>query len=136
MLSHGNMMPDSIMVGIVSPIPHSSIAVCCVLEMTDTSSPSPSDEPTKTSDTRDSSVRLPWIGTPMTKWARSRTLTKLTTDRARYGIILERIIQNGLTGDTRSSSSVPVSFSFTMDTAVIIEQISIRIKPMTPGTKL
>ena len=72
----------------------------------------------------------------MTKWARSRTLTKLTTDRARYGIILERMIQNGLTGDTRSISSVPVSFSFTMDTAVIIEQISIRIKPMTPGTKL
>ena len=31
---------------------------------------------------------------------------------------------------------MPVSFSFTMDTAVIIEQISIRIKPMTPGTKL
>ncbi len=46
------------------------------------------------------------------------------------------IIQNGLTGDTSTSSSVPNSFSLTMDTAVIIEHISIKIRPMTPGTKL
>ena len=46
------------------------------------------------------------------------------------------MIQNGLTGETSTSSSVPVSFSLTIDTAVIMEQISIRINPMTPGTKL
>ena len=46
------------------------------------------------------------------------------------------IIQAGRTGDTRTSSIVPNSFSRTMETAVIMEHISMRIRPMTPGTKL
>ena len=63
-------------------------------------------------------------------------LMKFTADRAKYGISLLNMTQSGLTGETSRSSSVPVSFSLTMETAVIIEQMSIRISPITPGTKL
>ena len=63
-------------------------------------------------------------------------LAKFTADRAKYGISLLNMTQSGLTGETSRSSSVPVSFSLTMETAVIIEQMSISISPITPGTKL
>ena len=46
------------------------------------------------------------------------------------------MIHIGFTGDTSSSSIVPVSFSLTIDTDVIIEHIIMRMSPMTPGTKL
>ena len=42
----------------------------------------------------------------------------------------------GRTGETSNTSIVPISFSRTMETDVIMAQISIRIKPITPGTKL
>ena len=42
----------------------------------------------------------------------------------------------GRTGDTSSTSMVPVSFSRTMEMEVIMAQISIMMSPMMPGTKL
>ena len=63
-------------------------------------------------------------------------LAKFRTESSRYGTSLLRMTHSGFTGDTSRSSRVPVSFSFTMETAVIMEHISIRIRPMTPGTKL
>ena len=45
-------------------------------------------------------------------------------------------IHTGRTGETSTNSIVPNSFSRTMETEVIIEHISIRINPITPGTKL
>ena len=42
----------------------------------------------------------------------------------------------GFMGDTSNISIVPDSFSRTIDIEVIIAQISIRISPITPGTKL
>ena len=42
----------------------------------------------------------------------------------------------GLKGDTSNISMVPVSFSFTMEMAVIITQTSISTRAITPGTKL
>ena len=46
------------------------------------------------------------------------------------------MIMKGLTGEVSSTSIDPLSFSLTMATAVIMAQISMRIRPMTPGTKL
>ena len=46
------------------------------------------------------------------------------------------MMKSGLTGETSRTSIVPVSFSRTMEMEVIMAQISIRISPMTPGTKL
>ena len=43
---------------------------------------------------------------------------------------------SGRTGDTSSTSIVPVSFSRTIDTEVIMAQIRMKIMPMMPGTKL
>ena len=42
----------------------------------------------------------------------------------------------GFTGDTNSTSMVPVSFSRTMLMEVMMAQISRKIIPMMPGTKL
>ena len=63
-----------------------------------------------------------------------RTRSKI--DSTRYGIALAMMIIIGLIGEVSSTSIEPVSFSRTIATAVIIAQISIRIKPITPGTKL
>ena len=57
-------------------------------------------------------------------------------DRAMYGIILDRMIICGLIGETSSTSIVPVSFSLTMAMDVIMAQMRMIIRPMTPGTKL
>ena len=46
------------------------------------------------------------------------------------------MIHIGRTGDTNNTSIVPVSFSLTIDTEVIMAQIKIKINPMIPGTKL
>lgn len=42
----------------------------------------------------------------------------------------------GRTGDTRSRSIVPFSFSLTMETEVMMAHIRMNIMPMMPGTKL
>ena len=42
----------------------------------------------------------------------------------------------GDSGDANSTSMVPVSFSRTMATLLIITQTSIKTMPITPGTKL
>ena len=42
----------------------------------------------------------------------------------------------GRMGDASSTSMVPFSFSRTMAMAVIMAQISMKIIPITPGTKL
>ena len=53
-----------------------------------------------------------------------------------WGMRFDKIINSGFTGETNNTSIVPVSFSRTMEIEVIMAQISIRIKPITPGTKL
>ena len=72
--------------------------------------------------------------TPQEISAMIRTRSKI--DSTRYGIALAMMIIIGLIGEVSSTSIEPVSFSRTIATAVIIAQISIRIKPITPGTKL
>ncbi len=42
----------------------------------------------------------------------------------------------GFIGDTNNISMVPFSFSFTMDTEVIMAPSNMRIRVITPGTKL
>ena len=42
----------------------------------------------------------------------------------------------GGTGEARSTSIVPSSFSRTMLMLVIMAQMSIKMRPITPGTKL
>jgi len=49
---------------------------------------------------------------------------------------LATTIRSGRTGDTSNTSMVPVSFSRTIDTEVIMAQINMNINPMSPGTKL
>ena len=46
------------------------------------------------------------------------------------------MMQAGGRGDPRSTSMVPLSFSRTMAMLLIMAQISNRIMPITPGTKL
>ena len=46
------------------------------------------------------------------------------------------MIISGRTGLTSSTSIVPLSFSLTMLILVIIAQMSTRMMPMMPGTKL
>ena len=130
------MIPASIIVGIVRPIPQMSIAVCWVAEIVEISSPSPRDAPTKISDVRQSRAKLPFIGTSITKRAKSIMVMKLMIEITKYGMSLLMTIHTGRTGETSTSSSVPNSFSRTIETAVIIVHISISINPITPGTKL
>ena len=87
-------------------------------------------------ETRASENRLPAIGTPITNTAQTMISTRSKIDSTRYGIALAMMIIIGLIGEVSSTSIEPVSFSRTIATAVIIAQISIRIKPITPGTKL
>ena len=49
---------------------------------------------------------------------------------------MAKMIRMGRTGDTSSTSIVPVSFSRTIDTEVIMAQIRMKMSPMIPGTKL
>lgn len=72
MLSHGKIIPANIMVGIVSPIPQISKAVCWVDAIVEISSPSPSDVPTKINDARERMAKLPFIGTLITNLESSR----------------------------------------------------------------
>ena len=46
------------------------------------------------------------------------------------------MIMIGGMGETSITSNVPNSFSFVIDTDVIIAQINIRMRPITPGTVL
>ena len=48
---------------------------------------------------------------------------------------MPKMMVRGRTGDTKSRFMVPVSFSLTMETDVIIAQMSMKIMPMMPGTK-
>ena len=45
-------------------------------------------------------------------------------------------MQTGGRGEASNTSIVPVSFSRTMDMLVIMTQINMSIRPITPGTKL
>ena len=49
---------------------------------------------------------------------------------------MAKTIRIGRTGETSSTSIVPVSFSRTIDTEVMIAQMTMKINPMMPGTKL
>ena len=50
--------------------------------------------------------------------------------------ITTRMMRSGRTGETSSTSIVPVSFSRTIDTEVRMAQMRMKISPMIPGTKL
>ena len=66
MLSQGKMIPENIMVGIVSPIPQISIAVFWLEEMTDTRIPIAREATTNTRAASESNARLPLTGTSIT----------------------------------------------------------------------
>lgn len=61
---------------------------------------------------------------------------KIDTGDDEVGDELGRMIHAGGRGEANSTSMVPLSFSRTMAILLIMAQISIRIMPMTPGTKL
>lgn len=61
---------------------------------------------------------------------------RFTCDMQKYGIIFEKIIRNGLMGDTSNTSMVPCSFSRVSDTEVMSAQMRIIITPIIPGTVL
>ena len=63
-------------------------------------------------------------------------MARMTHDSRKYGISFPRITARALTGETSSRSIVPVSFSLTMETEVIIAHIRMKIIPIMPGTKL
>ncbi len=62
-LSIGNIMPESSVVGIISTIPEASIAATCVLTSVEISNPSASAVMTNSSEITDSQNRLPATGT-------------------------------------------------------------------------
>ena len=66
MLSHGKIIPEKIIVGMVSPIPEIIRAAFCVDEMTEMRRPIASDATTNIRATAESSTRLPFTGTSIT----------------------------------------------------------------------
>ena len=63
MLSIGNIIPESSMVGIISINPDTSIAATCVRVTVEMSSPKANDTKIKSNDTAISQNRLPATGT-------------------------------------------------------------------------
>src|SRR4051812_12007257 len=52
----------------------------------------------------------------------------------RYGKTLPTMIDQGRSGDTRSASRVPVSFSRASEIAVISDEMIVRTNAISPGT--
>jgi hypothetical protein len=82
-----------------------------------------------------SSARLPRTGTPKTAAAIATTVTALTKPRTRYGSTLPTMICHGRSGETSSTSIVPISFSRVSEIAVISAQTIVSTKAIRPGTK-
>lgn len=61
---------------------------------------------------------------------------KMPKESKKYSTSFEMMTRAGFKGDMSSTSILPCSFSRTMETLVIIAQISIKISPSKPGTKL
>ena len=136
MFSIGKMSPENTSVGIISPMPDTSRADICLSTSVEMSSPSASATTMNSTEATESHAMLPRMGTPMTKTASKSTVTMLTTESVKYGAIFESMMCSGFMGEARSTSMVPVSFSRTMATDVIMAQMSISTRPITPGTKL
>ncbi len=51
-----------------------------------------------------------------------------------YGATFPATIAHGCNGETRSISIVPVSFSRVIEMAVIIAEMMVRTRAMSPGT--
>ena len=62
-------------------------------------------------------------------------VSALTKASTRYGTTLPTTICNGRSGETRSTSIVPVSFSCAMEIAVISALTSVSTNARRPGTK-
>src|SRR6218665_1713709 len=136
MFSIGNINPLSVTVGRNIPVNQINIAVCWESVDGEISNPSVSEVMIKRMHSRISSNKLPCIGTPSTNLLSNKILAILTNDNNRYGTAFATMIFKGCSGDTSMISIVPVSFSFTIVTAVIIVQINISTMAITPGTKL
>ena len=80
--------------------------------------------------------KLPLKGTSSKNLETNRIVVRFMQEITKYGIIFARMILMGLTGETSNTSIVPLSFSLTIATEVIIAQIKININPIMPGTKL
>ena len=117
-------------------MPEISIATSCLATRVDIRIPIDSDTSMNSSDTSTTHIRLPDIGTLIRNTDRQSTISRMKAETTKYGIALASITEKGFTGETSSTSIVPLSFSRTMDTEVIIAHTSMRIMPMTPGTKL
>ena len=88
------------------------------------------------SETAKMVMTLPSMGTARINFEMSKILMRIKMESTKYGTVLAIIIYKGLTGDTKSTSIVPLSFSRTILTEVIIAHINIKSIPMIPGTKL
>ena len=133
MLSIGYSIPLNIMTGIRNIMPHMSVAMIWVLTIADTNMPSPRESRMYITDIRIIQKKLPATGTFRTKTVRRRMIMSTAQLITKYGIILDSTMLIGFTGETRSTSMLPVSFSLTIETEVIREHISISIKPIMPG---
>jgi hypothetical protein len=110
------------------------IACCCVREIVERNSPSPSDVRRKQPERPMRSGTLPRIGMPNPKTITSITTVAFADAIAVNGTILPIISSAGVIGVTMICSSVPISFSRTIaiDVRFIVPARSIMTS--RPGT--
>src|SRR5690606_17436922 len=132
----GNMKPLNMTVGSNIPISDTSIATCCVFVLIEMNMPRVKQVMINSALSANSRSQLPSTGTCNTNTLINTIDSTLTSERSRYGTVFDRMTHTGLNGDTSSTSMVPVSFSLTMDMAVIMTETNINTNAMTPGTKL
>ena len=82
-LSIGNTNPDSIIVGIISPIPEANIAAICVSTRVEMSNPSDKAKKINTNDMNMSENIFPATGTPRTKTDNKSIVIRLSIDKTK-----------------------------------------------------
>src|ERR1035437_7464707 len=134
--SIGNMYPLNNIVGNIIPIKEINIADCCEEVTVEINNPKESAVIINNVLSKTRSKILPLIGRSSAYTLSKSMAVRLTSERNKYGIAFEMITIKGFIGDTNNISIVPISFSRTIETEVIITQTSNNTMAMTPGTKL
>ena len=81
--SIGNIMPESIMTGIMNAIPEINMAACWELVIVETNKPTDNDKNMYSNDTTIKLIKLPTMGTFNTKTDNRMVVVKLTHERTK-----------------------------------------------------
>src|SRR5919197_5404400 len=135
MLEIGKMNPDSINVGRNDDSKAAWKATCCVSANVEITSPVPS-APTMNSDNASRSEnQFPRMG----NWNRTIAASTISAADAseirKYGMVLPTTNENVSIGAIRTCSIVPTSFSRTIEMAVEMTAVIIRMYAISPGTR-